>query len=136
MTLQVLPPELMEAPKDKIETKENLYWKPSSLKDGESEEFRLLGCYETGHSVVGWQYASECRDPKTGSFVLMATLLLVLILEHRTIWLERPTGPNQTDLRSTAATSNPAGSWPGWLLVPHEADWKCSSLSRNPCVTS
>ena len=60
MTLQVLPPELLEAPKDKIETKEaQPYWKPSSLKDGESEEFRLLGCYETGHAIVGWQYASE-----------------------------------------------------------------------------
>ncbi len=60
MTLQVLPPELTEAPKDKIETKEaQPYWKPSSLKDGESEEFRLLGCYETGHAIVGWQYASE-----------------------------------------------------------------------------
>ena len=42
MTLQVLPPELLEQPKDKIETKEpQPYWKPSSLKDGESEEFRL-----------------------------------------------------------------------------------------------
>ena len=60
MTLQVLPPELLEAPKDRIETKEpQPYWKPNSLKDGESEEFRLLGCYETGHSIVGWQYASE-----------------------------------------------------------------------------
>ena len=67
MTLQVLPPELTEAPKDKIETKEpQPYWKPSSLKDGESEEFRLLGCYETGHAIVGWQYASEVRDTKTG----------------------------------------------------------------------
>ena len=64
--MQVLPPELLEQPKDKIETKENLYWKPSSLKDGDSEEFRLLGCYETGHALVGWQYASECRDDKTG----------------------------------------------------------------------
>ena len=62
MTLQVLPPELLEAPKDRIETKEpQPYWKPSSLKDGESEEFRLLGCYETGHAVTGWQYASEAR---------------------------------------------------------------------------
>ena len=60
MTLQVLPPELLEAPKDKIETKEpQPYWKPSSLKDGESEEFRLLGCYETGHAIMGWQYASR-----------------------------------------------------------------------------
>ena len=67
MTLQVLPPELLEAPKDKIETKEaQPYWKPSSLKDGESEEFRLLGCYETGHAIVGWQYASEIADPKSG----------------------------------------------------------------------
>ena len=60
MTLQVLPPELLEEPKEKIETKEpQPYWKPSSLKDGESEEFRLLGCYETGHAIMGWQYASE-----------------------------------------------------------------------------
>ena len=66
MTLQVLPPELTET-QDRIETKEpQPYWKPSSLKDGESEEFRLLGCYETGHAIVGWQYASECRDAKTG----------------------------------------------------------------------
>ena len=65
--MQVLPPEMLEAPKDKIETKEpQPYWKPSSLKDGESEEFRLLGCYETGHAVVGWQYASESRDAQTG----------------------------------------------------------------------
>ena len=62
MTLQVLPPEMLEGPKDKIETKEaQAYWKPSSLKDGESEEFRLLGCYDTGHAIVGWQYASEKR---------------------------------------------------------------------------
>ena len=60
MTLQVLPPEMLEGSKDKIETKEaQPYWKPSSLKDGESEEFRLLGCYETGHAIMGWQYASE-----------------------------------------------------------------------------
>ena len=53
MTLQVLPPEMLED-KGKIETKEpQPYWKPSSLKDGESEEFRLLGCYETGHAITG-----------------------------------------------------------------------------------
>jgi hypothetical protein len=67
MSLQVLPPELLKEPQDKIETKEpQPYFKPSSLKDGESEEFRLLGCYETGHAVTGWQYASEVRDGKTG----------------------------------------------------------------------
>ena len=55
---------MLEAPKDKIETKEpQPYFKPSSLKDGESEEFRLLGCYQTGHAVVGWQYASEAPGP-------------------------------------------------------------------------
>ena len=63
MTLQVLPPELLEAT-NKIETKEpQPYFKPSSLKDGESEEFRLLGCYQTGHAVTGWQYASEKPGP-------------------------------------------------------------------------
>jgi hypothetical protein len=67
MTLQVLPPDLLATSTDKIETKEpQPYWKPSSLKDGESEEFRLLGCYETGHAVTGWQYASETLDEKTG----------------------------------------------------------------------
>ena len=61
MSLQVLPPELLTT-QDKIETREpQPYFKPSSLKDGESEEFRLLGCYETGHAIVGWQYASEAR---------------------------------------------------------------------------
>ena len=66
MTLQVLPPELLEK-KDHIETKEaQPYWKPSSLEDGQSEEFRLLGCYETGHAIVGWQYASEAQDSSTG----------------------------------------------------------------------
>ena len=66
MKLQVLPPELTEV-QDKIETREpQPYFKPSQLKDGESEEFRLLGCYETGHAIVGWQYASEIQDPKTG----------------------------------------------------------------------
>ena len=51
---------MLEAPKEKISTVEpQPYFKPSSLKDGESEEFRLLGCYETGHAVVGWQYPSE-----------------------------------------------------------------------------
>ena len=68
MTLQVLPPELLgEGQKDKIEKADpQPYWKPSSLKDGESEEFRLLGCYETGHAIMGWQYPSEIADPKTG----------------------------------------------------------------------
>ena len=50
--MQVLPPELLEK-ENTIEVKENLFWKPSSLKDGESEEFRLLGCYETGHAITG-----------------------------------------------------------------------------------
>ena len=47
MTLQVLPPELLEA-QDKIETREpQPYFKPSSLKDGESEEF--FGNSEAGN---------------------------------------------------------------------------------------
>ena len=55
---------MLEAPKEKITTQEpQPYFKPSSLKDGESEEFRLLGCYETGHAVVGWQYPSEKPGP-------------------------------------------------------------------------
>ena len=59
--MQVLPPELLEK-ENTIEVKENLFWKPSSLKDGESEEFRLLGCYETGHAITGYQYPSEKAD--------------------------------------------------------------------------
>ena len=53
MTLQVLPPEMLEGTKDKIETKEEQhYWKPSSLKDGKSEKFRLLIRYEPGHANI------------------------------------------------------------------------------------
>jgi hypothetical protein len=67
MTTQVLPPDLLDSRTDKIETREpQAYFKPSSLKDGESEEFRLLGHYGTGHCITGYQYASEAVDPKTG----------------------------------------------------------------------
>ena len=66
MALEILPPDL-KAGEDSITTKEaQAYFKPSTLKDGESEEFRLLGCYSTGHAITGWQYASECTDEKTG----------------------------------------------------------------------
>ena len=61
----------------------------------------LLGCYETGHAIVGWQYASEAVTARLVSFVLMATLLLALILDSRTTSPERPTGPNLTVPRST-----------------------------------
>ena len=61
MTLQVLPPEMLEAPKVKIETKE-----PPALPETKRpqkmervKEFRVLGCYETGHAIMGWQYASR-----------------------------------------------------------------------------
>jgi len=47
MSLQILPPEMLEAPQDRIEkAADKPYWKPSSLADGSSEEFRLLGCYD------------------------------------------------------------------------------------------
>ena len=66
MPLEILPPDLSGA-EDKITTKEpDPYFKPSSLKDGESEEFRLLGCYSTGHAITGWEYASEKLDPASG----------------------------------------------------------------------
>jgi hypothetical protein len=107
MTLQVLPPELLEQT-DRIEkVEEKPYWKPSSLKDGESEEFRLLGCYETGHAIMGWQYASECQIPRLVIFVSMASLLLVLILVTPMTSLEKPTGLNQTDQRLMEALSRP-----------------------------
>ena len=66
MPLEILPPDLSGA-EDKITTKEpDPYFKPSKLKDGESEEFRLLGCYSTGHAITGWEYASEKLDPASG----------------------------------------------------------------------
>ena len=79
MALQILPPDL-KVTQDKIETQEpQPYWKPSSLQDGESEEFRLLGCYETGHAICGWQYASEIQDPKEESCVSTVMSLHELI---------------------------------------------------------
>ena len=81
MTLQVLPPEMLEAPKERIETKEpQPYWKPSTLKDGESEEFRLLGCYETGHAVfeathgTAPKYADQDKV-NPGSVILSGVLM-------------------------------------------------------------
>jgi hypothetical protein len=111
-------------PKDKIETKEaQPYWKPSSLADGESEEFRLLGCYETGHAIVGWQYASEKRgsdgELKFNGYVVTRThpgqpedLLVKLI------------GLNQTGQRLMAHIASLVGSLLGLLPPQHAADLK------------
>ena len=121
MTLQVLPPEMLET-QDKIETKEaQPYWKPSSLKDGESEEFRLLGCYETGHAIMGWQYASEIADPKTGDLrfngyvvtLLAVTLVLLLTLPVK------PTGPKQNVPRLMEPSSSLVVSSPGLQHQQH-----------------
>ena len=85
MSLQVLPPELLEQPKDRIETKEpQPYWKPGTLKDGDAEEFRLLGCYETGHAITGWQYASECRDPVHEVHLVVIRVMLEHVWRRRT----------------------------------------------------
>ena len=54
-------PDLPRHQKIKLKLKNRNRTGNHSLKDGESEEFRLLGCYETGHAIVGWQYASEAR---------------------------------------------------------------------------
>jgi hypothetical protein len=94
MALQVLPPELTQT-EDRIETKEpQPYWKPSSLSDGESEEFRLLGCYETAVML------------RLAIFVLTATSSLALILGSQMTLPEKPTGPNQIDLKSMARLSS------------------------------
>ena len=77
MTLQVIPPELLEV-KDKIETKEpQPYWKASSLKDGESVIYGL-----------------------TVTSLLVATQALLLILHVR------PTGPNLTGPKLTERSSS------------------------------
>ena len=53
----------------------------------------MLGCYETGHAVTGWQYASEIQDPKTGDLrfngyvvSLGATLALPADIARETDW--------------------------------------------------
>ena len=97
MTLQVLPPEMLEAPKDKIETKENLYWKPSSLKDGESEEFRFWAVMKQGTPLLVGSTHPNAVMLRLVTFVLMATWLLVVILGRPTTSPEKPTGPNLID---------------------------------------
>ena len=69
---------------------------------------------------MGWQYASECRDPKTGDLRLTATSLLALILGNQMTLPEKPTGPNQIVLRSTAPSSSLESLLCGLELRPHE----------------
>ena len=76
----------------------------------ESEEFRLLGCYETGHAIMGWQYASNAVMLRLVSFGLMATSLLALILGNLTTSPEKPTGPNQTGQKLMAPSLSHGGS--------------------------
>lgn len=63
MTLQIIPPGLSTdesakpAASDKKFDRQEFF--PSSLTDGQSEQFRLLGAYGTGHAAVYWRYPIE-----------------------------------------------------------------------------
>ena len=120
--MQILPPELLgEGQKDKIETKEpQPYFKPSSLKDGESEEFRLLGCYETGHAVTGWQYPSEKVDEKGE-------------LRFNGFVVTRSYPSNATDIARETDWSKPdRPKIDGTTCKPRKfLAWVCTSAARN-----
>ncbi len=67
MNLQILPPDLLDEGKPGADTKQKYdrrEWFASSLADGESAVFRLLGGYSTGHCQVVWRWAQEKRDEK------------------------------------------------------------------------
>ena len=74
-----------------VETKEpQLYWKPSALKDGESEEFGYsVATRPAGAAVTGWQYASENLVDGELRFAGMSSLALILgslLTWHETDW--------------------------------------------------
>ena len=74
MKLQVLPPELMEE-KDKIETREpQPYFKPSQLKDGESEEFGCLDAMKQAMPLLAGSMLLKLKMPKLVNYVSMDTL--------------------------------------------------------------
>ena len=62
MSMQILPPDLMEGGSKSADTSKKFdrqEFFPSSLTDGESNSFRLLGNYGTGHCAVYWRYPVE-----------------------------------------------------------------------------
>ena len=62
MTLTILPPELLGNDSSSANTSKKFdrsEFFPSSLTDGESNSFRLLGHYGTGHAAVYWRYPVE-----------------------------------------------------------------------------
>jgi len=66
MTLTILPPELTETKPASSGKKDydrrEVY--PSSLVDGESAVYRLLGTYASGHCRMFWRWATETKDEK------------------------------------------------------------------------
>ena len=60
--MNVLPPELLtdnapaKSESSKFDRKE---FYPSNLVPDESQEFRLLGCFSTGHAAAYWRYPTE-----------------------------------------------------------------------------
>ena len=127
---------MLEAPKEKIETKEpQPYFKPSSLKDGESEEFRLLGCYETGHAVVGWQYASEKPGPdgelKFAGYVVTRTHPgEPADIARETDWSK----PDRPKIDGTTVKPRRFLAWVAHQLLV--VDWKFYSLNKNLSVNN
>ena len=102
MTLQVLPPELLEAPKDKIETKEP--HPTGNLAHLKMENLKSSDCLAV--TKPDTQLLVGNMLPKYGTLsqvicVLTATSLLVLTLGNLTTSLVKPTGLNLIVPRST-----------------------------------
>lgn len=60
--MDIIPPELLgDSPKSADTSKkfDRSEFFPSSLTDGESNTFRLLGHYSSGHAAVYWRYPVE-----------------------------------------------------------------------------
>lgn len=57
--MTIAPPDLV--PQSTVEIKDSKFWKPSSLKPGTTDTFRLMGTYSSGHCITGFQWPMEVK---------------------------------------------------------------------------
>jgi len=110
MTLQVLPPEMLEGPKDKIETKEPQLignQAASKMENQKSSAYSVVMKRVT-QSLVG--NMPQKNAAITVNLVLLVTSLAALTLGSLMTSHVKPTGPNPTVPRLTEPSSNQGGS--------------------------
>jgi len=107
--MDIIPPELLGDSSKSTDTSKKFdrsEFFPSSLTDGESNRFRLLSHYGTGHAAVYYRWPTETMKTESSALLASAIRPSIQVLSLRAL-LVLSIGATLPDPSSTTNTSNP-----------------------------